>query len=340
MEFGARFIGWFDVRAKDQIEFGKLAEKYGFDYCWFPHDTFMRNTWVLTSALAMETRRIKLASVGTNPYTFDPCEISTYIATLDEISEGRAVLGLGLHTTDMIGWVGIDAKDPITRTREAVHLIRETLKTSPDKQPEKFSGKEFRWSDQAYLRFNPIRNNIPIYVAAFGKDYLELSGEIGDGSLPMITPPESASYMVQTIRKGSEKAGRRPSAVSVVGFAWISISKSDPEKAKELLKPMVAYFGPYLEDEALASVGLSSEDFEPIRREIDRGRYDFARDLVTEEMLQLGISGSVSECIERIAKTEKMGVNQISLGGPWGPNIPEAIKIVGQEIIPVIKQTV
>gem|GEM_PF-2500368 len=66
MEFGARFIGWFDIDAIDQIEFGKLAEKYGFNCCWFPHDTFMRNTWVLTSALAMETRKIKLASVGTN----------------------------------------------------------------------------------------------------------------------------------------------------------------------------------------------------------------------------------------------------------------------------------
>jgi 5,10-methylenetetrahydromethanopterin reductase len=338
MEFGARFIGWFNVDANDQLEFGKLAERYGFDYCWFPHDTFMRNTWVLTSALAVETTKIKLASVGTNPYTFDPCEIATYLATLDEISHGRAVLGLGLHTTDMIGWVGIDAKDPIERTREAVHLIRETLKTSPDKKPDQFVGKEFRWSDQAYLRFKPLRDNIPIYVAAYGKDYLELSGEIGDGSLPMITPPESSSHMVEAIRRGCKSAGRPSSEVSVVGFAWISISKTDPKKAKELLKPMIAYFGPYLEEEALATIGLSLQDFKQIRKEIDRGRYDLARDLVTDEMLQLGITGSVSECTERIAKTERMGVNQISLGGPWGPDVAEAIKIVGHEIIPLINQ--
>jgi 5,10-methylenetetrahydromethanopterin reductase len=334
MEFGARFIGWFNIDANDQIEFGKLAEKYGFDYCWFPHDTFMRNTWVLTSALAVETKRIKLASVGTNPYTFDPCEIATYVATLDEISHGRAVLGLGLHTTDMIGWVGIDAKDPIARTREAVHLIRQTLKTSPNKKPVKFVGSQFHWSDQAYLRFEPLRSKIPIHIAAFGKEYLELSGEIGDGSLPMITPPESSRYMVDSIRKGCAKARRDPKEVNIVGFAWISISKTDPKKAKENLKPMISYFGPYLEEEALATVGLSLKDFAPIRREIERGRYDIARDLVTDDMLRLGITGSVSECVERIAMTEKMGIDQISLGGPWGPDIPEAIKIIGQEIIP------
>ncbi len=272
-------------------------------------------------------------------YTFDPCEIATYIATLDEISKGRAILGLGLHTTDMIGWVGIEAKNPITRTREAVHLIRKTLMTSPKKRPPPFVGSEFQWSDQAYLRFEPRRTEIPIYIAAFGREYLELSGEIGDGSLPMITPPESSTYMVNAVHEGCKKAKRDPREVSIVGFAWISISKTDPTKAKDYLKPMISYFGPYLEEEALKTIGLSLEDFAPIRREIDRGRYDLAKDLVTDKMLQLGITGTVSECIERIAMIKKMGINQVSLGGPWGPDIPEAIRIVGQEIIPAINPT-
>jgi hypothetical protein len=102
---------------------------------------------------------------------------------------------------------------------------------------------------------------------------------------------------------------------------------------------MISYFGPYLEEEALKTIGLSLEDFAPIRREIDRGRYDLAKDLVTDKMLQLGITGTVSECIERIAMIKKMGINQVSLGGPWGPDIPEAIRIVGQEIIPAINPT-
>jgi len=232
VEFGARFIGWFDVDANDQIKYGQLAEKHSFDYCWFPHDTFMMNTWVLTSALATLTSKIKLASVGTNPYTFDPCEIATYLATLDEISHGRAVLGLGLHTTDMLGWVGINATDPVTRTREAVQLIRATLKTSPEQKPDQFIGKEFHWTDQAYLRFKPLRTEIPIHVAAYGKEFLELSGEIGDGSLPMITPPESSKYMVDAVRAGCEKARRDPKQVSIVGLPGFQFPKMSQRKRK------------------------------------------------------------------------------------------------------------
>lgn len=338
MEFGARFLGWFDIGADSQLQYGRLAEEFDFDYCWFPHDTFMRNTWVLTSALAAQTKKIKIGSVGTNPYTNDPCEIATYLATLDEISHGRAVLGVGLHTTDMVGWVGIRAQDPVQRTREAVKLIRDTLKSFPKGRAEPFSGKEFSWSEQAYLRFKPSREDPPIYVAGFGKEYLELSGEIGDGSLPMITPPESSTYMVNSIRAGCRKIGRDPKQVSIAGFAWISISKDDPKKAAEYLKPVIAYFGPYLEDEALASVGLSSSDFQEIKSEIDRGRYDIAKNMVTDDMLKLGITGSISECVERIALVERAGIDQISLGGPWGPDIPGAVQIVGKEIIPSFRK--
>ncbi len=302
MKFGARFLGWFEIGADQQLEYGKLAEKYGFDFCWFPHDTFMRNTWVLTSALAMVTKKIKVATVGTNPYTTDPCEMATYLATLDEISRGRAFLGLGLHTTDMIGWAGIKAENAVQRTREAVELVRRTLKTYNVLRAEPYDGEEFHWTDQAYLRFMPFREDPPIYVAAFGKDYLELSGEIGDGSLPMITPPESSSYMVNSIRAGCKKASRDPKSFDIAGFAWISISKDDREKAAEMLKLVVAYFGPYLEDEALSTVGVSAADFAPIRKEIDRGRYDLAKELVTDDMLKLGITGTLEECIERFAK--------------------------------------
>ena len=336
LKFGARFLG-FDARAAELIEYGKLAEKYGFDFCWYPHDTFMRNTWVLLSALAVETNKIELGTVGTNPYTTDPSEIATFLATLDELSKGRAVLGLGLHTIDMIGWVGIEARDPIARTREAVQLIRNCFDSLQEKISEPFHGKEFNWGSEAYLRFKPYRPRPPIYIAGFGKSFNELSGEIGDGSLPMVTPPESASYMVEPIIEGCRKARRDIHEIDIAGCAWISISKDDPRSAKEKLKQIISYFGPYLEEGALNTVGLHQNDFEAIRKEIMRGRYDLANSLVTEEMLRLGITGTPSECIERIATLRKAGITQVSLGGPWGPDVTESIRIVGEEIIPVLR---
>ena len=66
MKFGLRLIGYLG-NARELVRLAVLAEQAGFDFVWFPHDTFMANTWVITSAVAMQTSRIQIGSVGTNP---------------------------------------------------------------------------------------------------------------------------------------------------------------------------------------------------------------------------------------------------------------------------------
>jgi len=334
MKFGSRFLGWHD--ANEQLAWGILSEECGFDFCWFSHDTFLRSSWPIVCAAASHTQKIKLP-IYTSPYSVTPDEIATLFATLDELSKGRAVLSLGHHTTEMLRWVGIEAKDPVTRTREAVQLIRDCFRSYGKQSAEPFNGKEFRWTDQAYLRFKPFRENPPIYISAHGKDFLNLCGEIGNGATPMMAPPESAPYVVKAIHEGCKRASRDPKDVDIAAFVWISVSKEDPKKATELMKPVIAYFAPFLKDEEMSAAGLRVQDFAAIRKEIDRGRYDLASELVTDDMLRLGITGSIPECVERIAQMEKAGVTQVSLGGPLGPDISEAIRTIGRDILPPLR---
>ncbi len=309
-----------------------LAEQAGFDFVWFPHDTFMRNTWAMTSAVAEHTTKIKIGSVGTNPYTTNPAEIATYVATLDELSDGRAVLGLGLHGPAMVEWTGIDAGNYVVRTREAVEIVRALLRG----EIVNYKGKEFEWTDQCYLRFEPIRAKIPIYVCAFGPDYLALSGAIGDGSLPMITPPESAAYMVQAITAGANDAGRDPTGIDIAGCGWLALSEKHGA-ATDVLRKMIAYFGPYLETPALETVGLAPSDFQPLKKLIDNGRYEKAASSVTEQMFRLAIAGTPNEVIAQIETVAAMGITQINLGGPLGPNPAEAIRLMGERVIPYFR---
>jgi len=294
----------------------------------------MANTWVITSAVAMRTSRIKIGSVGTNPYTTNPAEIATYIATLDELSAGRAVLGLGLHTTKMVGWTGIDTSDYLQRTREAVEIIRALLRG----EVVDYHGRSFQWNDQCYLRSKPLRAEVPIYVCAYGPEYLALSGAIGDGSLPMITPPESAGYMVKQITAGALAAGRDPAEVDIAGCGWLSLSEKRSE-ATDVLRQMIAYFGPHLEAQALETIGLTPADFEPLGGLVNAGRYREAADLVTEKMTRLAISGNVEDVIQRIEAIAEMGITQVSLGGPLGPDPAQAIRLMGERVIPYFKQT-
>lgn len=328
MKFGLRLIGYV-APTREMVRLATLAETAGFDSVWFPHDTFMYNTWVLSSAVAQATSRIHVGSVGTNPYTTDPSEVATYLGTLDELSQGRAVLGIGLHTEKMVEWTGIDASNYMTRTREAVEIVRALLRG----ETVAYQGEEFQWTDQCYLRFKPYRSDVPVYVCAFGPEYLELSGAIGDGSLPMLTPPESATYMVSSIERGVRAAGRERSSYVISGCAWLSLSESR-QAAADVMKDMVSYFGPYLEDPALEPVGLSTEDMQPLKSLIDAGDYEGARNAVTEDMLKLGITGAPADVIERVESLAEMGVDEINLGGPLGPDPETAIRLMGERVIP------
>ncbi len=331
MRFGLRLIEHLGP-VRELVRLAAAGEHAGFDSVWFPHDTFMRHTWVTTSAVATATERIRIGSVGTNPYTTHPLELASYAATLDELSGGRFILGMGLHTLDMIGWAGVDATDYLQRHRETVHLLRGLWRG----EVMEYEGEVFKWGPECYLRFKPLRADIPIYLSAFGEEFLRLSGEIGNGSLPMITPPASAKQMVEPIREGLASRSQPPADYVVSGCGWLSLSK-EKAAASQVMKDLAAYFGPYLEDHALRTIGLRSSDFAPLRALVDKGRMEEARRQVTPDMLRLGISGTPAEVIAQIEELADAGVTEVNLGGPLGPDPEEAIRLMGEEVIPAFR---
>lgn len=334
LRFGLRLVQHL-AAPRDLIRYATLAEAAGFDQVWFSHDPFLQHAWALASAAAERTRRVGIGVLGTNPYTLDPCEIAAWAATLDELSEGRALLGLGLHTGEMVEWVGHNAWDLIPRTREAVALVRrlwagEVVANEEPNYPWRWP---LDWTPQAYLRFTPRRPRIPIYVCAFGDEYLGLAGEIGDGALPMITPPEAASLMVERVHAGARAAGRDPGEIDIAGCAWLSLAE-DPAAATERLRPLIAYFGPYLEEPSLATIGLGQADFAPLKRLAGANRLAKATAAVTPAMLRLGIVGTPDDVVRAIERLIAAGITQVNLGGPLGPDPEAAIRLMGERVIP------
>ena len=252
---------------------------------WVPHDPFMANAWTMQTAIAEATKRVVVGSLGTSPYTTDPSEIATHLATLDLLSGGRAALGLGLHTTSMVEWLGLDATDVVERTRAAVAIVRALLRgeTVTHEGP-------YEWGEECALRFAPLRADPPIHVAGFGAELLRLAGEIGDGAMPMATPPESVADHVAEVRAGALSAGRDPAGLEIVACAWLSLSE-DGRGTEDPLRPMIATFAPYLEERALASIGLSRAGLAPLRALVDSGRLDEAAAAVTPPMFALALAG-------------------------------------------------
>ena len=202
VRFGIRLVD--DLGGPNELaDLAVLAEELGFDVLLFPHGPFRANSWVLNSVVAARTTRIEL-SAGGPVWTADPSELATYVATLDHISHGRVSLRVGAHNFETLGWIGLGhaAGDVVQRVRETTDIVRRLLRG----ERVAYEGQIYRWTDKAYLRFPPYRAAMPISITAIGEPLLELSGEIGDGSHPMVTPPQSAPLIIEPIRRGLRRS--------------------------------------------------------------------------------------------------------------------------------------
>lgn len=329
MRFAIRLIQHLGT-PREIIELGIAADRAGFEQAWFPSDKFMYHAWSMIAALAEHTDNIVVGANGTEPYCISPAETAAFMGTLDLLSNGRTAVGFGMHTEAMVRWLGIDVRDRITRVREAVELMRKVW----NGELAEFDGQEFSWSDQCYLRFEPARKRIPIYISGFEDDDLALSGELGDGSLPMVTPPESAKLMIERVLSGARAAGRDPGEIDICGCAWFSISEDGLNTDTDALKNIVAYFGHHLDEEGMSTVGLSRADFAATAKLIAAREYEKVSSMVTPEMLQLAVTGTPKDAIRKIEMLADAGVTRVSVGGPLGPDPKATIRLFGEQIIP------
>lgn len=329
MRFAVRFNS--DQGSVDQIvRLAMLAEESGFDCVWYCHDLFKRHAWVVLSAIAANTKRVRIGPAIVNPYTANPAEIAMAIVTLDELSAGRAVLGIGAGASEFLSWIGLETRRPLTRTREAIQIVRNLI---ADRRTA-FEEKEFtHWMKEAYLRLRPLREKIPVYIGAHGFRMLELIGEIGDGGLPSLFPPEFAIRAMESIRRGARRANRDVSDIDISGCIWFSLSDNTDE-AKKALRGLIAYYGPHLAPVMIREIDLHPTDFDPIRDAVKKRDLETAKTLVTEKMMRLAIFGSPEECVHRLEELERNGITQVNIGPPLGPRPEEAIRAIGSRIIP------
>jgi 5,10-methylenetetrahydromethanopterin reductase len=333
MRFGLRLADWFGT-TQNMVELAVLAEKNGFHSCWVSHDVFMRSSFVTLTSIADHTNRLVLGNTILNPYTTNPAELAMYLASLDELTGGRAVCGISAGSLEYMSWLGIPAKKPLTRTKEAVDLIRMLLAG----EVVKYQGSEFSWSEQCYMRFKPLRAKIPVYIGGQGDKMLAYSGAAGDGALPLLYPPDFADYAVEKITEGARQAGKKGEDVDIAGCVWMSIARDRDSAVTDPLKELVAYFGPLLGEKGLGSVGLSHEEFAPVQSTFRAKGVKEASKLVTPKMLRLAVHGSPDDCLSRLEKLEKAGVDEVLIGAPLGPDPRTSIEIIGKDIIPRFRE--
>ncbi|MBW7881331.1 MAG: LLM class flavin-dependent oxidoreductase [Caldilineaceae bacterium] len=316
-----------DLSLEEYIRLARAAESAGFDQFWVSNDLFLRSAPVILTAVAHATTRIEIGTGILNPYTIHPAEIAMLAATLDEVSGNRFNLGLAAGAGDFLKWVGIAQDTPLSATRETVLAVRGLLQG----HPAALRGRFLQWSEEAYLRFKAPRVT-PIYIGAMGPRMLALAGALADGVLPLLFPPEHYATVLPYVQAG---IANRDAALDTLDFAaciWVSLS-ADRAAARQVLAEKIAYYGHALGPLILERLGLAKTDFVPIERAIMVERdVEKAVSLVDERMLRIGVTGTVTDVIERLGPLVEAGVRHLSFGPPLGPDRLAAVRLLGEVI--------
>ena len=332
MKFDVGFLP--DRKVSEYIKHAKLAEKLGvFDTIWWAAWYHYRDPMIYMGSIASNTKRIKMGTGVASMYIRNPAMLASQIATIDEISGGRAILGIGPGDKTLATILGIIREKPVAYCRECVTLIRKLL----DGEEVTYNGEFFHW-DRAKLEFKP-KHKIPIWIGVRGPRMLQLAGAIADGVLIDCSNPKDIKWAANMVRKGAKDADRNPEEVEIGAYIVFSTSRKNPKAAKYTAAMSAAFIGTSQPDFVYKRHGINIEkEVEPIRKLLKKGRFEEAFSLCSDRLLDIfSVTGAPNYCLESMQ--EILDLNAVSriVFGDVFYNVTETLEIVAKEIIPELK---
>ena len=321
---GLGFVG--DHQCRDILSYSRLAERNGYDSVWISEDLGFRDAVTPLASLATSTNRIKLATGIIPLYYRSPALAAMTIATLDELSQGRMILGIGNGVRSYVEKQGIEFRSPLRAMEEYVLIVRELLSG----RSVTFEGEVYKLRD-VQLSFKPRRLRIPTYIASRRQRMFQLAGKIADGAIMNdgFCAESYIKWALENMRIGAESAGRNRRDVKLMSLVWVSVSDNF-DRAKEHVKPwfisllVEGAFDPHME-----RLGISPNDANEVKQAWVRGRKKEAFERISEEMLDAtAIYGLPNECARKMSKFRSAGVN-LPIIIPLTPEKQKIIRIAG-----------
>jgi len=229
------------------LDVALAAERAGYDSFWMPDHTVATGVrrwdaleaWCTLTALAVQTKKIKLATGVSDTYRYHPAVLAQKVTTLDVISGGRAILGIGIGEAMNLVPFGIPYDKPVARTEEALKIIRKLW--SEDFLD--FEGQYYKLK-KAFIQPKPsvpisetkFRPTVPIFVAASSPRTMQMVAKYGDGWLPANLPPKEYAEDLTKIRNMAKQFDRDPEAIEPAHFTYVAIGK-DREATRKAVLP-------------------------------------------------------------------------------------------------------
>ena len=298
------------------IELIKVSEDIGFENVWITDHYNNKNVFEILALAARETSTIHMGSGVSNPFIRNPVTIAQATTTLDEISNGRALIGIGPGDKATMNTLGISWNKPLATVRDAVNIIRDVM-----------DGKEVK-NGAVLTGTSSIQDKIPIYVGAQGPKMLELSGQIADGSLVNASSPKDFEHAIPLIKKGISQSSNPDKDFNFAAYTACSVDE-DKNVAFNQTKIVVAFIIAGAPEVVLKRHNLSIESANLIKDYLSRNDFKSAIASVTEDMVNaFSVCGTPSQINEKIDVLEKMGVNEFVVGSPIGKDRIKSLKLL------------
>ncbi|SPE48551.1 F420-dependent glucose-6-phosphate dehydrogenase [Streptomyces netropsis] len=244
MRLGINLGYWGAGMDADNLAVAREADRLGYAVCWAA-EAYGSDAPTVLSWVAAQTERIDVGSAIFQIPARTPTMTAMTAATLDSLSGGRFRLGLGVSGPQVSeGWYGVKFDKPLARTREYVEIIRKAMSR------ERVAHDGDHWTlplpggpgKPIKLTVHPVREHIPLYIAAIGPKNLEQTGEIADGALVVFFAPEHAEETtLGALRAGRAKAGKGLDGFDLVPTVPMAVG-DDVNALADLFRPYTALY--------------------------------------------------------------------------------------------------
>jgi alkanesulfonate monooxygenase SsuD/methylene tetrahydromethanopterin reductase-like flavin-dependent oxidoreductase (luciferase family) len=295
----------FDI--KNLIERAKIADAAGIHSIWVA-ETWGHDALTMLTTFAEYTRTIQLATAIVNIYSRTPAALAQHFGTLDKLSSGRMIIGLGTSSPQVIEhFHGVKFNPPLTRLKETVEIINLLLAGNA----LNYQGKLFKMSRGFKLRFEPLRKHIPIWIASLNPKSVDFTARHTDGWLPAMIPLGGLKRPINEFRAVAKEAGRGPNEVEVKSPGHVTITNS-PERARTSHSGTVAFYAARMGtfySEQLTRYGFG-EDVGKVKEAWAAGGAKAGVAAISEKLLsELGYIGGIEGAIERLKAQDEAGVD-------------------------------
>jgi probable F420-dependent oxidoreductase len=332
MEFGA--VLQTNPPASRTVALARLAEQHGFGYVWtFDSHLLWQEPYVIYSQILAKTHRVKVGPMVTNPATRDWTVTASIYATLNEMYGNRTICGIGRG--DSAVRVTNGAPTSLKTLREAIHVIRELANS----RSVEYNGArlQFPWSTGSELE---------VWVAAYGPLALKLAGEVGDGFILQLADLDIAEWMITTVRKAAEAAGRDPLAVKFCVAAPVYIG-DDLGHMRDQSRWFGGMVGNHVAD-IVAKYGENSAvpkaltDYIKAREDYDYNEHGLAGNthtaFVPDDIVdRFCLLGTADDHIRKLKALKELGVDQFA-GYLQHDNKEETLRVYGETVIPALRE--